>query len=111
MDSGNNGANKHVVLMAFGLPVMTSVIVIGSMYAGHMMTTRSERPTNVLVTAAPPNIDVNVPQAAPPSVSVTTPPATVDVHLPQSAPPTVNVTTPPVPGGVVTLTEGGAACG
>ncbi|HYG74270.1 MAG TPA: hypothetical protein VEK08_04620 [Planctomycetota bacterium] len=85
--------------MAFGLPVMTTAIVMGSMYAGHIMTVRSDRPTNVLVSAAPPSIDVNVPTAAPPNVQVSAPPATVDVHVPQSAPPvvTVNPATLPAP--------------
>src|SRR5690242_11038370 len=103
MDGGSNGSSRQVVLMAFGLPMMTSVIVIGSMYAGHIMTTHSDRPTNVMVSAATPNIDVNVPQAAPPNVQVSAPPAVVDVHVPQSAPPAITVNTPPFPSPNITV--------
>src|SRR5438067_10532145 len=105
MENGTNtnGGNKHVVLMAFGLPVMTTAIVMGSMYAGHVMTTHSDRPTNVLVSAAAPKIDVNVPQAAPPSVNISASPATVDVHVPLSLPPTVTVNTPSAPAPNITV--------
>jgi hypothetical protein len=90
------GSDRKVVVMAFGLPLMTTVIVIGSMYAGHIMTTRSDRPTNVMVSAASPNIDVavKVPELAPPQINVTASPANVDVHVPQQLPPTVTVNTP-----------------
>lgn len=114
MDAMQNGScsSRQVLWMAFGLPVLTTVIVVGSMYAGHVMTTRSDRPTNVMVSAATPRIDVNVPQAAPPSVLVSTPPATVDVHVPQpqvdvhvpqSAPPTVTFNAPPMPAPNITV--------
>lgn len=91
-----SGSSRQVVLMAFGLPVMTTVIVMGSMYAGHIMTTRSDRPTNVMVTAAPPTVDVDVqvPENVPPNIQVSAPPATVDVHVPQQPAPMVTVNTP-----------------
>ena len=86
--------NKHIVLMAFGLPLMTSVIVAASMYAGHVLTTRSDRPTNVTVSAQAPRIDVNVPQAVPPTIQVASALPAITVQVPQSPPANVTVNTP-----------------
>jgi len=95
--------SKNVVLMAFGLPVMTTAIVLGSMYAGHLVTTKSDRPTNVNVSAQTPRIDVNVPQAAPPIVSVNATAPMVDVHVPQQAAPMVTVNPPSMPAPHITV--------
>jgi hypothetical protein len=99
--------SREVLLMLFGLPLMVTLIVLLSIAVGHYVTTRSDRPTNVTVsapavsipapqvhlTAPAPKIDVNVPQAAPPVVNVSTPPAKVTVldrreYNPQPVPPT-----------------------
>jgi len=95
--------NKNVVLMAFGLPVLTTVIVLGSMYAGHLVTTRSDIPTYVNVAPPAPQIAVNVPQAAPPTVAVNAVAPKVDVHLPQQAAPTVTVNPPSMPAPHITV--------
>lgn len=87
--------NTQVVIMAFGLPIMTTLIVAGSMYAGHLITQISDRPTHFSVQSAPPKIDITVPQAAPPNINVSSAAPRVDVHVPQQAAPTVTVNTPP----------------
>jgi len=102
MDGGNT-SNKNVLMMSFGLPVMTTAIVIGSMYAGHIMTVKSNIPTHVLVSAATPNIDVNVPEAPPPNIQVAASPAHVDVHVPQGAAPIVTVHPPASPAPSITI--------
>ena len=85
-----------VIVLAFGLPVMTTAIVVGSMYVGHVITNRSDRPAQIVrVESATPKIDVNVPQAAPPSVQIATQAPRVDVHVPVGPAPTVTVNTPP----------------
>ena len=94
MDTKVASRNNHIVVMAFGLPIMTTVIVAGSMYAGHLITQSSDRPTEVRVQAAPPKIDITVPQAAPPNINVSAAAPNVDVHVPQMLPPTVTVNTP-----------------
>ncbi|HEY3319806.1 MAG TPA: hypothetical protein VGP72_04945 [Planctomycetota bacterium] len=94
---------KQVLLMAFGLPTLTTVIVLGSMYAGHVITTRSDRPTNVLVSPTPPKIDVNVPQQAAPNIEVSATAPQVDVHVPMGPAPSVTVNTPQQPAPTVTV--------
>jgi hypothetical protein len=85
-----------VIVLAFGLPIMTTAIVVGSMYVGHIITNRSDRPSQIVrVESATPKIDVNVPQAAPPNVQIATQPPKVDVHIPVGPAPTVTVNTPP----------------
>ncbi|HYF49401.1 MAG TPA: hypothetical protein VEJ63_08345 [Planctomycetota bacterium] len=96
-------SSKNIALMAFGLPIMTTAIVLGSMYAGHLITTRSDRPTNVNVAAPTPRIDVNVPQAAPPTVAVNATAPKVDVHVPQAAPAAVTVNPPSMPAPHITV--------
>jgi hypothetical protein len=86
--------SRHILWMAFGLPLMTAAISMGSMYLGHLITTQSDRPTNVVVQPAQSAVQVNVPQAKPPVIEVRPSEAQVQVHVPQSAPPTVTVTTP-----------------
>src|SRR5262249_54562514 len=86
--------SRHILWMAFGLPLMTAAISMGSMYLGHLITTQSDRPTNVLVQPAGAPVQVNVPQAKPPVIEVKPSEAQVQVHVPQSAPPTVTVTAP-----------------
>ena len=95
MESKVAQRNTHVLIMAFGLPIMTTAIVAGSMYAGHLITQVSDRPTQFNVQTAPPKIDINVPQAAPPNINVSSTAPRVDVHVPQQAAPTVTVNTPP----------------
>ena len=90
----NKLESKEVLVMLFGLPVMITLIVLVSIGVGHWVTTRSDRPTNVNVTAAQPRVDVNVPAAAP-QIQVTAAPPKIDVNVPQAAAPNVNVTTPP----------------
>ena len=85
-----------VIVLAFGLPVMTTAIVVGSMYVGHIITNRSDRPSQIVrVESATPKIDVNVPQAAPPNIQIATQPPKIDVHVPVGPAPTVTVNTPP----------------
>jgi hypothetical protein len=86
--------NNHVIVMAFGLPIMTTAIVMGSMYAGHLITQSSDRPAEVRVQTSPPKIDINVPQSAPPNINVSSTAPKVDIHVPQLQPPTVTVNTP-----------------
>jgi hypothetical protein len=106
--------HKHVVVLAFGLPVLTTAIVLGSMYAGHYLTVRSDTPTQVNVSAAPPNIDVkvesatpkievNVPQAAPPTIAVNATAPHVDVHVPTGPAPTVTFQPPSMPAPNITV--------
>jgi len=96
----NKLETREVLVMLFGFPVMVTTIVLASIGVGHLVTTRSDRPTNVTVSAATPKIDVNVPQGPVPQVNVSAP--RVDVNVPQMQPPAVNVTTPPA---VVTVLD------
>jgi hypothetical protein len=98
----NKLESKEVLVMLFGLPVMITLIVLVSIGVGHVVTTRSDRPTNVTVASAPPRIDVNVPQSQAPQVNVSSSPAKVDVNVPSAPAPTINVTTPPA---VVTVVQ------
>lgn len=100
----NQLEGSEVRLYVFGIPIMTAVIVLASMFIGHVITTRSDRPTNVVVTPAVPKIDVNVPQGPAPRVEVTAATPRVDVNVPQAAPPTIHVATPPA---VVTVIREG----
>ena len=83
--------NKQVILLMFGLPIMTAGIVITSMYAGYTLT-HSEPQARFTVTAAPPKIDVNLPA---PQIQFNTPAPQVSIQVPSQPAPTVNVTTPP----------------
>lgn len=85
---------RQVVLMAFGLPLLTALIVAGSLYLGHLITAKSDRPMNISVMPAQPKIDVNVPQAPPPRIEVTAATPQVQVNVPQALPPHVTVTQP-----------------
>jgi len=100
----NQLEGSEVRLYLFGFPIMVTLIVLTSMFIGHVITTRSDRPTNVVVTPAVPKIDVNVPQGPAPRVEVTAATPRVDVNVPQAAPPTINVSTPPA---VVTVIREG----
>src|SRR5579862_4783349 len=96
MDTAPDRGNSTVVVLAFGLPLITSAIVAGSMYVGHLITTQSDRSSQIVrVEAATPKIDVNVPQQLPPNVQVSTAPAKVDVHIPVGPAPTVTVNASP----------------
>lgn len=87
--------SKDINIVMFGFPVMIALIVIGAVITGHVLTTRSDRPTNVVISPASPNIDVHVPQGAAPRVDVSAAAPKIDVNVPQAAPPTINVTPPP----------------
>jgi hypothetical protein len=100
----NKLESKEVLIILFGLPVMITLIVLASIGVGHVVTTRSDRPTNVTVAAATPTIEVNVPQQPAPKIQVSATVPNVDVNVPQALPPTINVTTPPA---VVTVLERG----
>jgi hypothetical protein len=100
----NKLESKEVLIILFGLPVMITLIVLASIGVGHVVTTRSDRPTNVTVAAATPKIEVNVPQQPAPKIQVSATVPNVDVNVPQALPPTINVTTPPA---VVTVLERG----
>lgn len=86
--------SREVLTMMFGPPMMVTVIVLSSIVVGHIVTTRSNIPTQVSVSAASPTVELK-PQVnvSPTPVQVTTP--KVEVTVPQQAPPQVNVTTPP----------------
>lgn len=90
---------KEVLTMLFGLPIMITVIVLASIVVGHIVTVRSNIPTQVNVAATPPNVDMK-PEVHVTSAPVTVHPATIEVNVPQQLPPTVNVT-PQAP--IVTL--------
>jgi len=96
----NKLESREVLTILFGMPVMITLIVLASIAVGHLVTTRSDRPTTVQVTAAPPKIEMKVPQAPAPTVTVA--PANVDVKVPPVAPPTIMVSTPPA---VVTVID------
>lgn len=98
----NKLESREVLIMLFGLPTMITLIVLASIGVGHLVTTHSDRPTNVTVSAPSPKVDVNVPQSAAPNVHVSAMPPKVDVNVPQQPPPTVNVSTPPA---VVTVLD------
>ena len=98
----NKLESREVLIILFGLPFMVTLIVLASISVGHIVTTRSDRPTSVTVAAATPKIDVNVPQQPAPKIQVSATVPNVDVNVPQAAPPTINVTTPPA---VVTVVE------
>jgi hypothetical protein len=86
--------SRHILWMAFGLPLMTAAISMGSMYLGHLITTESHIPTKVEVTPAQVPVQVNVPQAKPPVIEVKPSEAQVQVHVPQGPAPNVTVTAP-----------------
>ncbi|HYF52245.1 MAG TPA: hypothetical protein VEJ63_22750 [Planctomycetota bacterium] len=98
----NKLESREVLVILFGLPVMVTLIVLASIGVGHLVTTRSDRPTNVTVSAATPKVDVNVPQAPTPQINVSAATPKIDVNVPQVSPPAVNVTTPPA---VVTVLD------
>jgi hypothetical protein len=98
--------NDHTLILAFGLPVVTTLIVMGSMYVGHIITTTSERPTEVRVQGVQPKIDVNVPQGPAPNVHVSATAPQVDVHVPPAPPvlpPMITVNTPPTAPPMITV--------
>ena len=95
----NKLESREVLVMLFGLPVMVTIIVLASIAVGHLVTARSDRPTNVTVSAATPKVDVNVPQGPAPVITVT---PKVDVNVPQAPPPAVNISAPPA---VVTVLD------
>jgi hypothetical protein len=72
----SNGPSKNTLLMMFGLPIVTTFIVCTSMYVGHVLTKKMDRPTQVVV------------QPSTPQISFTAPAPNVDVHVPA---PAVNV--------------------
>ena len=94
--------NSDVWKLLFGLPIMLALIVLVSISVGHLITARSDRPTNVQVSAAAPKIDVNVPSAPAPHVTVSPSQAKIDVNVPAQTAPIVHVSTPPA---VVTVLE------
>ena len=49
---------REVLTMLFGLPIMITVIVLASITVGHIVTVRSNIPTQVNVSATPPNVDM-----------------------------------------------------
>lgn len=86
--------NKDSLITVFALPVLGAALLMAAVWEGHCIT-RAQPPTPVTVTAAPPRIDVNVPQAAAPRVEVTamSQPA-IEVNVPASNPAAVNITAP-----------------
>mgnify|MGYP003394625205 CR=1 FL=1 len=66
----NKLESREVLTMLFGLPIMVTMIVLASIAVGHVVTARSDRPTNVTVAAATPNLQVNVPTAPAPNIHV-----------------------------------------
>lgn len=85
--------NREYGLLLFGVPILTMLVVLLSMYAGHLITKSSDRPTNVTVTAAAPHVDVNVPKSEP-VVNIAPQAPTIAVNVPQAQAPEVHVSTP-----------------
>lgn len=85
--------NKDSLMVVFASPVLGAAIILLAVWVGHLIT-RSQPPMPVTISAAPPRIDVLVPQAAAPRVEVTATAAqpNVEVHVPPSV---VNFTPPP----------------
>jgi hypothetical protein len=90
----NELEGKDAYLLLFGGGTLSALIVLLSIYVGHVLTLRSNVPTVVQVQPAlsAPTVSVKMPEAQTPVVNVS--PAVVDVHVPQQQPPTVNITTP-----------------
>lgn len=106
MESTHSEGSGRVLCLAFGLPLMTTAIVLGSMYVGHIITTQSDRPPKIDINVpqqAPPKVDINVPQQAPPNIEVSTTAPRVDVHVPAAPPPAVTVTAPATPAPNITV--------
>lgn len=80
---------RDAMVFGFGWTIMFALIILSSIYVGHLISYTPPQP--ITVTAAPPVVSVNVPQAAPPKIEVTVPPRNVDVYVPPQAAPIVNV--------------------
>lgn len=94
--------SSDVWKLVFGVPITLALIVLASIFLGHVITTRSDRPTNVTVAAAAPKIDVLTPVALPPHITVSPSQQKIDVNVAAQNPPVVNVSTPPA---VVTVLD------
>lgn len=86
---------KDAYLLLFGGGVLSALIVLASIFLGHVITQRSNVPTVVQVQPAvsTPTVSVKLPEAPAPVVNVAPATAAVEVHVPKPEA-VVNVTTP-----------------
>ncbi len=96
---------RDAMIVGFGGTTLLALIIIGSIYVGHAITTASAVPQPIHINSTPAQVSVNVPQQAAPRVEVSTAAPHVSVNVPQQAAPTVNVTTPPAVVHVVEKTK------
>lgn len=91
----NKLEGKEVFILGFGGAGALTVIILSSMYFGHIISMKSNQQGPITVTAAAPHIDVHVPAQAAPEIKVTAAQPRIDVNVPAQLPPVVNVSTPP----------------
>jgi hypothetical protein len=90
----NNLEGREVFILGFGGMIVLTAIILLSIGAGHVITSRSNIPTEVRVSptvavnASAPKVEVNVPRAE-------MIPPTVEVRVPRADPPVINVQSSP----------------